>query len=331
MMIAHSHAIFYLFFLGVECLKLNQLSVNPIENGLTHREVSAMKANFKPHGLNTGELYRAQYDERGHVFIHVHKSMGTWMCAMANSQMPKLILPLADCSRPKDLPWGNYGSWDFFDKQNTCSARVEDQHVQHWDFQEIERWVDFQNDTGVGDWCPKEFSYSIIMRHPLDRIKSQMHANKQSWNMISLFTSHPHPGHSYFIQSYVPFDNFYTRVLGGRSAYLAEFGKVNDHHLEQAKKQLDQLDAVVDVENLLGDLIQIEELTGWKGLVDQSNHVVSDDSCHTCKEYDLSEEQDLILRKWNQIDEKLFQYSKKVAKAKTSAVVERLKKQQHNA
>merc|ERR1719313_1358905 len=132
-----------------------------------------------------------------------------------------LHVPPAMCTRQQDLPWYN-ATWDFFDNENTCTNRFRDQKFNGYDFQEIERWVDFNQDgSDVGDYCPDTFSYSTIIRNPLKRIASHMSAHEKTWDEVKLWLeSTEHPGPRDFIFSFVAVDNYFIRMLGGRDAFL---------------------------------------------------------------------------------------------------------------
>merc|ERR1719160_433485 len=87
---------------------------------LSAAEFETMKKNFKPKENNM-HIEKVMGQKKPVVFIHVHKSLGTWACAAvrhAGGAAPKG----ADCCIRDDTPW-TQKDFSFFDNENTCDAR----------------------------------------------------------------------------------------------------------------------------------------------------------------------------------------------------------------
>lgn len=286
---------------------------------LSAAEFNTMKKNFKPK-LNNMHM-KAPGEKKPVLFIHVHKSLGTWACA-AFRHAGGVAPQGGDCSLLEDTPW-HQKDFEYFDKENTCDARTQMANTNGWKFEEIERNIEFEG----GDICPASMSTAVIFRNPVDRIKSQMMANHHQWAQISDWlrygTSDLEHAHSWF-QSHVGYDNFYIRSFIGRDFFLGT-GKITRQHLEKAKQNLAKVDAVIDAADLLTQVVQLEALTGLE-MQQMSSTQVHNDGCvpyndgtlkPECKSYVLPAEAEQQLKNINALDQEFYEYAQQLAKEKT--------------
>ena len=290
---------------------------------LFEAEFASMIRNFKPESgsLNAHNLVSVSNRStlKPLMYVHVHKSLGTWMCWAANAH-GAATHDDADCSEREDSCWGA----SEFDSTGTCAARVQQLERHNWTFYEIERFVDFSE--GAGDWCPQQFSYSMIVRDPIKRAASQMSANKQTVDDIRGWFDTPKvfTQRAGFITSHIPYDNFYVRTLCGLECFFLPPGAITAAHLEKAKQQLEQLDAVLMADDLLTQLIQVEALTGWRGLQESARRFVHNNGCAragtNCTKWEMSPSAEEFLRSHNQLDFELYDYAADVASRKTIAL-----------
>ncbi|CAK0799674.1 unnamed protein product [Prorocentrum cordatum] len=300
---------------------------------LSFKEVAAMVGNYN-RSLAEAVASRAPPSTEQRlpmVYLHVHKSLGTWMCKMARAQNASRPGD-ADCATHDDWIWAKK-SWEWYDFDNTCSRRVKEIQENGWTFLEIERWVDFQDDSLHGDWCPEDAFYTMILRDPMERAQSQMYANMQSWASVRAWLaegeSWPTPYN--YLHSHIPFDNFYVRTLCGRTCHFLEAGGITHAHLELAKSRLQQLDAVMTTEDLLTQLSQLTAITGWRPATKaQAGSVVHNTKCAAgtsrlatdeCRAFALPPSAMEQMRDANRLDLELYEFAKQVAKQKTDALL----------
>jgi len=307
---------------GASSLRLGR-TVAPAMNDLYEDELAAMTSHFgRPEGEVARLLHVAlnQDSLKPLMFVHVHKSLGTWMCSIAKvSGASSADGP--DCSELEDNCWASSA----FGSKSTCAARMQQLSAHNWTFYEIERWIDFSEDAG--DWCPEDLSYAIIMRHPLKRAASQMTANSQTIDDVKGWFEAPRVFNHRegFVYSHVSYDNFYVRTLCGIECFFLPPGTITETHLEEAKRRLEELDAVLIVEDLLTQLVQLESLTGWTGLHKFAGQVVHNDACADggpeCAKFFMTVKAEAFLRSHNQLDVELYQYAAGVASRKTAALL----------
>mmetsp|Transcript_17383 Transcript_17383/g.47160 ORF Transcript_17383/g.47160 Transcript_17383/m.47160 type:complete len:319 (-) Transcript_17383:117-1073(-) len=305
--------------IGASSLRVTE---EPAVSDFFEEEVAAMKSHFHRPGAESARLIHVAQNQdslKPLMFIHVHKSLGSWMCWVVQFVGGSSI-DHQDCSAPDDTCWASSA----FDYKSTCAARVQQLNAHNWTFYEIERWIDFAEDAG--DWCPEELSYAIIMRDPVKRAASQMTANKQTIDDIKGWFESPRVFNRRegFVSSHVSYDNFYVRTLCGVECFFLPPGAITEAHLEKAKKRLEELDAVLMVEDLLTQLVQLEALTGWKGLQSYSDQFIHNDGCiyggSECAKFLMTGEAEAFLRSHNQLDVELYQYATGVASRKTDAL-----------
>jgi len=223
-----------------------------------------------------------------------------------------------DCAEFADTCWASSD----FNSRSTCGARVQQFKRRNWDFYEIERFVDFTE--GAGDWCPREMSYAIIMRDPIKRAASQMTANQQTIDDIRGWFRTPtvFRHRSGYIRSHIPYDNFFVRTLCGLDCFFLPPDALDGEHLETAKRQLAKFDAVLTADNLLTQLVQLEALTGWRGLQASATRVVHNNGCAKggpqCARFAMSQADVRFLQEHNRLDLKLYDYAAEVAREKTT-------------
>jgi hypothetical protein len=285
------------------------------DNELTAAEYANMIKNFRPKLTREHMKMKAK---KPIMFIHVHKSLGTWACKAAVSSGFNTPGGMShDCTLGEDTPW-HFKEFSYFDKQNTCAARHKMNMANNYTFEEVERHVDFEG----GDICPDSMHTAVIFRSPVDRIKSQMSANMQTWDEVQEWIKnkedlqHPHS----FIKSHVPFDNFYIRSFIGRDFFLGS-GKITRKHLEKAKENLARVDAVIDVNDLFTQVTQMEALMHVE-LQQMTSAMVHNDGCvdtteSECQKYALPEEGEKILKDMNALDYEFVEYARQVAKDKS--------------
>lgn len=307
--------------------------VASLSDEVSPQEVETMKRNYKPQNGIKFNLVTKKV-KKPLMFIHVHKSLGTWACAVAKGN--HAVVPKfgssgedADCVTVSDSPW-HAKEFEFFDRENTCAARAKMNQVNGYTFTEVERHVDFQSATVSGkngDICPNEMHSAVIFRRPLDRIQSHMMAHKVTINDVSKhiargITRMRKP--SAFIRSWIPYDNFYIRTFIGRRFFMGA-GKITRDDLETAKKNLAKIDVVMDVEDLMSQAVQLELHTGWKIDSAQVSKQVHNDACWNnaagCDKYKLSPSARAELQKRNALDEEFYRYAKSLAARKTLALL----------
>lgn len=263
------------------------------------------------------------------VYLHVHKSLGTWMCKMA--KLHDASVPQdADCATHDDWIWADR-SWRWYDLENTCSRRTSEIRQNKWTFLEIERWIDFQDDSIHGDWCPEDAFYGMIMRDPIERAQSQMYANLQTWQEVRhwLGGREEWTNPQGYVRSHIPYDNYFVRTLCGRECHFLPPGEVTRAHLRKAKRRLEQLDMVMTVDDMLTQLPQLTVLTGWKPATQaEAEHVIHNSRCSTmrinmteCQAFHLPDNGREWMKAVNALDIELYEFAKTVAKQKTDALL----------
>lgn len=307
---------------GLEALRLpeqKQLSHQRSEidagfgdSELTREEFELMKYNFVPK-LNNLHITKPT---KPILFIHVHKSLGTWACRVA--RLAGATAPEGgDCNQLTDGPW-HHKDFTFFDNENTCNARQKLNKDNGFNFEEIERHVDFSG----GDICPQDMTSAVIFRTPIARIKSQMMANQQTWDLVQNWLkkkedlAHAHS----FIATHIPYDNFYIRTFIERGFFLGS-GKITREHLEVAKRNLAKIDVVIDANNLLTQITQLEALAGSEMQQSASKQIHNSNCVDTtkpqCTEYALPADAEKLLKEINALDQEFYEFACKLAKTKT--------------
>jgi hypothetical protein len=300
---------------------------------LSSKEISAMVENYNRSLADevASRTFPAVEQRLPMIYLHVHKSLGTWMCRMARAQNASRPGDV-DCATHDDWIWAKK-SWDWYDRENTCSRRVQEIRENGWTFLEIERWVDFHDDSLHGDWCPEDAFYTMILRDPMERAQSQMYANMQSWAQVRAWLAEGEswPSPFNYVHSHIPFDNFYVRTLCGRTCHFLEAGGITRAHLALAKSRLEQLDAVMTTEDLLTQLSQLTAITGWRPATKaQAGSVVHNTKCAAgtsrlatdeCRAFRLPADGMEQMRAANRLDLELYEFAKQVAKQKTDALL----------
>jgi hypothetical protein len=300
-----------------------RVTLEPAVSDFFEDEVAAMKSHFRRPGAESARLIHVAQDQNSLkplMFIHVHKSLGTWMCFVVKHAGGSSVIGNPDCTMPEDSCWSSSA----FGSKSTCAARMQQFNANHWTFYEIERWLDFADDAG--DWCPEDLSYAIILRDPVKRAASQMSANHQTMDDIKGWFDSPvvFDRRQGFISSHVSYDNFYVRTLCGVECFFLPPGALSAEHLEKAKGRLEKLDAVLMVDDLLTHVVQLDAITNLTGLQDYSKYVVHNNACtyggSDCAKFIMTEEDEAFLRSRNQLDVELYQHAAEVASRKMDAL-----------
>lgn len=295
-------------------------------------ELEAMSRSYRLASTATPDL-RASFRKKilrtrkAMVFLHVHKSLGTWMCTNARANGATTPMQDIDCAEPGDMVW-SAKTWDFFN-ENSCYERTYLVRSNNYTFHEIERWIDFRKEP-YGDFCPSQLIYSIVIRDPVKRIQSQMAANRADFAQVSDWLQSgqaiPEPNGMLFMFSHVPYDNFYIRTLCGRDCYFLAPGQITREHLERAKAQLDQIDVVMIGEHFLTDLMQLEQAMGWH-VQEQAAVQVHNTGCvpplvdPNCTRFSLQKDETEFLRRQNALDYEFYHYARALAGRRNCAVL----------
>ncbi|KAJ1452838.1 hypothetical protein M885DRAFT_619597 [Pelagophyceae sp. CCMP2097] len=203
-------------------------------------------------------------------FLHLHKAGGTTLCHVARVANG-LNAPTRNCNvagdGPRTLldktqPGGGYGNagWTGADQ---CMKRHAYAQKNSLDILAVERWLDTAYFESV--LCQKSFFFITILRDPIARILSHCR-----WERIppvaalKWLAEFDVPQHEPVQSGTAVVDNFYTRSLLGRQAFLRlGAGAVTMDHANAAMAVLARFDAVLILERLDDSLAQLYARLGW--------------------------------------------------------------------
>jgi len=143
----------------------------------------------------------------------------------------------------------------------SCKQRRDWARERSISFSAIERPLvkEVLEDDGLDPECTRWFVTSLLVRPPIARILSHFEEIDQPWylNPRKAVYSHYDTSTDEWVQTYnvtyfaetVPIitDNYITRMLGGREAFEAPLGMVNEKHAARAMRTLRSVEWILDL------------------------------------------------------------------------------------
>ena len=220
------------------------------------------------------------------IWLHIHKSAGTWICQQAKLRGERIVQPEVTCNY-KDHSLDGALESGLRPRRIPCSQRLQAYQWQGATWGQIEREF---NHEDVG--CGMDFLYGITVREPEHLMASvakynhfwvqdvvpwlRSHAgrwptsescySKEVWHCgdiakLPVLRSGCQPDGCRF--SFQFFDNFAVRLLNGYSGYWLPPGMVNQSHLSHAKQVISNCDIVLQLETLDNDYVQLMDHLQW--------------------------------------------------------------------
>jgi len=194
------------------------------------------------------------------IWVHVHKACGTSMCSMAKLNGEALMSQARDGQSCNVNLVDDYRFWMPTGRPD-CADREMMQRASGFTWSQIEHPLTDE------EFCPDEFFYGTIIRHPVTAALSQVNYidvyqldrwSPYEWRKLIACLEDRQAGHAAACaeldllpkpdQNWVFFDNFLVRMFGGLSVWNLPAGAINAAHRELALSRLSSLDLVLTAE-----------------------------------------------------------------------------------
>ena len=202
-------------------------------------------AEIKPNRCTAGSMKRIPFH------LHVQKSGGSLACAIAMRANPSggFLHPKSSknhgCNLPGDGPGTIFGAKSasnvFANRGWDDSKRFGYAKKQQPAFIAREMFISLPMNTEL-------FIYSIFLRDPLKRMLSGMAFSSHSWADVLKWTTKstfndPRNNKNVWClgNGTPPYNNFFTRILGGEVVYLSPLGSMTNTHFEIAMRNLKKI------------------------------------------------------------------------------------------
>jgi hypothetical protein len=241
------------------------------------------------------------------VFWHIHKNMGSSMCALAHkTECLTQEQHSQNCNLLQDSPKTRRDSigrscderQTLLDKFRTTAREFSPS------FMAIERFMD-------PEICPDRFLYITVLRDPLERIASHaaMHKQTSIMHRVDKFPPVPGTGNSrwnYWSRS--TFNNFYIRLLNGRERYISA-APVTNQDLLEAQERLALFEYVI-IQERFAEAGPILAALGWRP--DAHTAKPKNTRKHSKFADSFTAEERKLLRDWNLLDQQFVRYGEQL-------------------
>jgi len=200
-------------------------------------------------------------------WLHVHKSLGSTVCSVAQQMGERVVQPHVNCDSPE---LGDTYEQRFDEQRVSCAQRRR--LFDRGGF----TWSAVETQLEPGDFCKGDFIYATVLREPIERLESQVNYRVDEDHLAPpcrydeiidrIGSSRTSPRFDSECRLQAPaYDNYLVRLLAGKEAMDLPSGGVNASHAAKALAVLDQFDLVIPMGDISGDraLGDMAELFGW--------------------------------------------------------------------
>jgi len=201
------------------------------------------------------------------AFVHLHKSAGSMMCALARTAGERIVSPSANCNEESSFTNDDYHVRNALSvgsvARPTPSCEDRQRHMEQGAYS----WFSIERELDDGDMCEHFFTVVGVMREPVARLESLVNFDEHRLlgfapeSLIRCIKERSCPMRS----EWEHFDNFYVRVLAGSTAMRLPPGGVTQEHFDRAQRVLRRFHAMVPLEQLFtGDVAEhMDKTLGW--------------------------------------------------------------------
>eukprot|EP00927_Polykrikos_kofoidii_P052175 TRINITY_DN4595_c0_g1_i1.p1 TRINITY_DN4595_c0_g1~~TRINITY_DN4595_c0_g1_i1.p1 ORF type:complete len:340 (+),score=46.01 TRINITY_DN4595_c0_g1_i1:105-1124(+) len=236
--------------------------------------------------------------ERPVLWVHIHKSGGTFMCQLA-AIAGEHVIPTKDTN----CNWAGHDLYvdsGFPQKGVTCAERV-------YYFKSMGvSWGQLEHEIWDSCLCWDDFFYGTMLRSPIGLMRSMMnyhpHHGKAFVQDVQNELLYPSPSSLTQNVTWKFMDNFQIRVLA--SAMEVPAGKITIEHFDKARRVLDGMNVVArleDLPNIGGDLFS---RLGWSPDMAAYVGMPRNPSDHV---FDFTQEEAEMLLELNKFDVALYE------------------------
>jgi len=230
-------------------MRNNPLANTPVEGGVPRANVSHAKPV---------------------IWVHIHKSMGTFIYSMAMLNHENVVRPSFNGN------WWPYDTPDAVDKGKAthadCSKRAEYFAWSNVTWAQIEHTMDEYN------LCHNHFNYGTLLRDPntlaISKASMEMYTPDETIASMSCLvrrgndTDLTHAcNHAAPLKNdwrlWWFYDNFLVRTLGGQSVWSLPAGGITEEHAHKAIERLSKFEVVMFAEDF-EDKAYLETAIGWR-------------------------------------------------------------------
>jgi hypothetical protein len=245
------------------------------------------------------------------MWVHVHKSMGTFIYWLALLNKENLVRPSFN------------GNWWPHDTPSGANHGVSCQDRFSWFDWSNATWGQIEHTISDSDLCHDHFNYGIFIRDPNELAISKASFENYTANetLVSLgclqdttgelnitdACNHAaHKKHNWRLWWF--WDNFLVRTLGGEDVWSLPAGEVTEEHVQKVIARLLKFDAVLFMDDF-EDTDYLKSTIGWhpkhykkaKRHKNKAKHVV-----------ELTDEQADMARHTNRFNYMVFDYFRKI-------------------
>lgn len=281
-----------------------KLQKNGLNTSLLQDELEDMGFQLEVDSFNASHaLPKAMRRRKPMMWVHIHKSAGSFICAGAVLNGESIVKPSGNCNWAEhDNGAGGLGS-----ERTNCSKRTEyfEQHNYSWG--QIERVL-------ADEFCYTTFDYGIWLRDPVSLAESEAnwhHMYTPGEISTSLNCVVQKRGELCPVKQkddmplWMYFDNYVVRIVGGPSVWNLPPGHVEERHARLALERLHPFKIVLVMEDVVSTEHGTDALfkkTGWKLWPVKSKRY------HTHNKTFTNEERETI-RKLNKYDYMLYDWA----------------------
>ena len=288
-------------------------SKRPTREGHESEPPAKPKSNLRDTSMSALDYSSRATRELGSripFFFHLHKAGGTTLCHNARV-VNKLNAPIRNCNAPGDGPRTLRDGIAGFGNANwTCDARRAYMRTHCIQFFAAERWLD-------DNLCTDHFMYLTVLRDPIKRIESNCRFEKVKPETALNWLHNSHFPEERVYLGTASVDNFYVRSFAGFDVFHRPAGSLTREDLEAAKRQLDNFEVVMTLEQMDQGLVQLRQLLGWKMPNTADSHRSFGSGDVTIK---FSDAQRRVLQEKNALDVEFFGYAASLAKQRVAAI-----------
>lgn len=304
--------------LGQRAAEAATAAVLEIKNVSSSDETAIANATLEQ---SDGEIVGVLRRRKPVVWIHIHKAGGTTMCEWARQEGERVIQPHSNCNYygskvdGKRLVTGMISKMPQADMTEdkvgpatqscefTCESRAIEYAKQGAEWGQIEHEIDSSLLL-----CDGQLLYGIMLRHPLELLKSATIFEKFWPGQVVKFLKHPNTDMDVNRNKFFDmrlFDNFAVRMLNGSPGMATPLGALSERHLLRAKQFIENCDIVTVLEYIESrDFWQFQHILGWKGRPPHANQ-----NQHQRRRHKFPSDFDTVISSWNVLDIDLYQFA----------------------
>lgn len=237
------------------------------------------------------------------IWMHIHKSAGTFMCHIAGLAGEDVVRPAANCNWQLHDMYGDSGK-----PQRGISCKDRSAYFQrhHYTWGQIEREL-FPSDRCWGkDLDGGNLTYGVMLREPLSLMRSMMNFHPQIGKEFVTAVKHEiaspkaAPMPDQFAQWKI-MDNYAVRLLA--PALEVPAGQIDQSHYDKAIETLSHFRYVQRLEDLPDNAGTLFEELGWPP---QMRHTIQNKQNAAPSRFDFTADEAAWLREVNRWDIALY-------------------------